>query len=53
MYLVDEYWNDSKARGIAWDDPDLAIDWKINGVAPLLSERDKNWPYLRDARDTF
>ncbi len=45
MYLVSEYWDDTKAKGIAWDDPDLAIDWPVR--KPILSERDKTNPTLR------
>lgn len=46
IYLVDEYWDDAKARGIAWNDPDLNIKWPID--SPILSERDKNNPTLRE-----
>lgn len=46
LYLVDEYWDDKKAQGIAWDDPDLAIDWPVKN--PIISERDKNNPTLRE-----
>lgn len=46
LYLVDEYWDDKKARGIAWDDPDLAIKWPVKN--PSISERDKGNPRLRD-----
>jgi dTDP-4-dehydrorhamnose 3,5-epimerase len=46
LYLVDEYWDDSKAKGVAWDDPDLNIKWPIEN--PIISERDKNNPRLRD-----
>lgn len=46
FYLIDEYWDDSKARGVAWDDPDLAIKWPIDN--PILSERDMKNPKLRD-----
>ncbi|HLD92310.1 MAG TPA: dTDP-4-dehydrorhamnose 3,5-epimerase family protein [Patescibacteria group bacterium] len=46
FYLIDEYWDDSKARGVAWDDPDLAIKWPINN--PILSERDMKNPKLRE-----
>ncbi len=46
MYLVDEYWDNSKARGIAWDDKDLAIKWPIEN--PIISDRDKQNPSLRE-----
>lgn len=45
MYLVDEYWDNNKARGVAWNDPDLAIDWPVK--KPIISERDRNNPTLR------
>ncbi len=46
IYLVDEYWNGSDTRAIAWDDPDLNIAWPIKN--PIISERDRNNPKLRD-----
>lgn len=46
IYLVDKYYDGSDTRAIAWDDPDLAIDWPIKN--PIISERDKNNPKLRD-----
>jgi len=45
LYLVDEYWDDSKANGVSWNDPDLAINWPIEN--PIISERDKGNPTLR------
>ncbi|MFV1917577.1 MAG: dTDP-4-dehydrorhamnose 3,5-epimerase family protein [Patescibacteria group bacterium] len=46
LYLVDEYWDDKKAKGIAWDDADLKIKWPIKN--PIISERDKNNPTLAE-----
>ncbi|OGM20516.1 hypothetical protein A2714_03955 [Candidatus Woesebacteria bacterium RIFCSPHIGHO2_01_FULL_38_9] len=46
MYIVDEYWDNSKAKGIAWNDPDLAIEWPIKD--PIISERDRKNPTLRE-----
>jgi dTDP-4-dehydrorhamnose 3,5-epimerase len=46
VYLVDEYWDNSKARGIAWDDPDLNIKWPVK--EPIISERDRNNQTLRE-----
>lgn len=46
LYLVDAYYDGTDTRAIAWDDPDLAISWPIKD--PILSQRDKNNPKLRD-----
>ena len=46
IYLVDEYWDDKKAQGIAWDDPDLNIKWPVKN--PIISARDRNNPTLRE-----
>ena len=41
---------DPKAEfSIAWNDPDLAIPWPT--ASPLLSERDRRAPRLRDVQD--
>lgn len=45
MYLVDEYWDNAKAQGILWNDPDINIDWPIKD--PIISDRDKENPTLR------
>ena len=46
MYLADAYYDGKDTRAVAWDDPDLGIKWPIKN--PILSERDKNNPKLRD-----
>lgn len=45
IYLVDAYWDGTDTRAIAWDDPDLNINWPIKN--PIISERDKDNPKLR------
>jgi len=47
FYLVDKYYDGSDTRAIAWNDPDLNIKWPIKD--PIISERDKNNPTLREA----
>lgn len=46
IYLVDVYYDGTDTRAIAWDDPDLNIQWPIKD--PILSERDKSNPTLRE-----
>lgn len=46
MYLVDVEYDGSDVRAIAWNDPDLAIDWPVKN--PILSARDRENPRLRE-----
>jgi dTDP-4-dehydrorhamnose 3,5-epimerase len=46
LYLVDNYYDGFDKKAVAWDDPDLNIKWPVEN--PILSERDKNNPKLRD-----
>ena len=45
IYFNEQEWEPSKAKGIAWNDPDFNIKWPIHN--PILSERDKSNPTLR------
>jgi dTDP-4-dehydrorhamnose 3,5-epimerase len=38
QYKVTDYYDPACEGGIAWDDPDLAIDWQVR--EPVLSKRD-------------
>lgn len=46
FYLVDAYYDGSDTRAIAYDDPDLNINWPIKN--PIISKRDKDNPRLHD-----
>jgi dTDP-4-dehydrorhamnose 3,5-epimerase len=52
-YKVDSYYAPKYERGIAYDDKDLAIDWKIPLTLLKLSEKDKSSPKLCDTTDLF
>jgi dTDP-4-dehydrorhamnose 3,5-epimerase len=41
-YKVDNYYNEESDRGIAFNDPELGIDWKINDQDIQISFKDKN-----------
>jgi len=45
LYDVSAEWFDADKRGIAWDDPDLAVDWPTR--EPRLSDADRALPTLR------
>jgi dTDP-4-dehydrorhamnose 3,5-epimerase len=46
VYLVDNIYMPEYDAGIRWDDEDLKIEWPIK--EPILSEKDKNLPKLRE-----
>lgn len=48
IYKLTDYHSPEHDRGIAWDDPALAIPWPIAGKRLLLSARDRSQPRLRD-----
>lgn len=48
QYKCDEFYHPESEGAIAWDDPDLNIDWRLPKEAVLLSEKDKHHPRLAD-----
>lgn len=48
LYKTTDYYNPAAERCIRWDDPQLGIDWQLQG-APLLSAKDQVGPLLKDA----
>ena len=48
QYKCDEYYHPEAEGAIAWDDPTLAIDWKIELDKVLLSDKDRRHPSFND-----
>lgn len=46
QYKVDAPYAPEREGGIRWNDPDLAIEWPTDD--PVLSDRDRSLPYLKD-----
>jgi dTDP-4-dehydrorhamnose 3,5-epimerase len=46
LYLVDSYYDGSDEHGLAFDDPELAIDWGVG--EPIVSGRDRANPRRAD-----
>ena len=53
QYKCDNYYAPDSEGAIAWDDPELAIDWRIPADHVILSEKDKHHPRLSEAKLLF
>jgi dTDP-4-dehydrorhamnose 3,5-epimerase len=47
-YKCDNVYNKASEGGIRFNDPDINVDWKINPEEAILSEKDKNAPFLKE-----
>ncbi len=50
LYKQTAYYDPAIERGIAWNDPDVAIDWPAE-IEPIVSARDAAAPLLRELAD--
>jgi len=48
LYKVTDFYSPEFERTIAWNDPDLKIDWKLQGE-PIVSAKDQRGTLFRDA----
>ena len=53
QYKCDNYYAPQSEGAIAWNDPDLGIDWGIPYEDVILSEKDKAHPVMKDAAELF
>lgn len=53
QYKCDNFYAPQSEGAIAWNDPDLAIDWKLPVSDVLLSEKDSHHPLLKDSPYLF
>jgi dTDP-4-dehydrorhamnose 3,5-epimerase len=48
-YLLSSIYDPATEAGLAWDDPDVGVEWGVED--PLLSERDRSAPPLAEVAD--
>jgi dTDP-4-dehydrorhamnose 3,5-epimerase len=46
LYRVSSYYDPDLETGVAWDDPEIAVDWPV--PEPVLSDRDRSAPSLAE-----
>lgn len=50
-YKVDEFYSPENDRSICWNDPQIDVEWGVE--EPVLSQKDKNAPLLKDSDVKF
>ena len=53
QYKCDNFYSPQSEGAIAWNDPDLNIDWRIPAEKVVLSEKDGKHPSLKDWQNVF
>ena len=55
QYKCDDFYNKEAEGGIKYNDSTINIDWGslLNGIAPIMSEKDKVLPSLEDCNANF
>jgi dTDP-4-dehydrorhamnose 3,5-epimerase len=45
---VTSYYSPEHDKGVAWDDPDIAVTWPEVAEAATLSDKDRRQPHLAE-----
>jgi dTDP-4-dehydrorhamnose 3,5-epimerase len=53
QYKVTDFYSPQHDRGIAWNDPRLAVPWPVSPTTLILSDRDRGHPSLANQLDLF
>jgi dTDP-4-dehydrorhamnose 3,5-epimerase len=52
-YKVSDFYAPDLDAGIVWNDPDIGVDWPLEGRTPVLSDKDLKLPRLADIRTSL
>ncbi|WP_448329173.1 dTDP-4-dehydrorhamnose 3,5-epimerase [Sulfitobacter sp. M13] len=53
IYKCSDYYSQETEGAVAWNDPQVGIDWGLNDIAPVLSKKDAQAPSLADLNSPF
>ena len=53
IYKVTNFYVPAYDKGCLWNDPDLGIDWPVDAVAAIVSDKDQSYPKLSELPDYF
>jgi dTDP-4-dehydrorhamnose 3,5-epimerase len=52
-YKCTDFYDGDDEGGILWNDPEIGIDWPLEGLNILLSEKDKQWKTMHETKTNF
>jgi dTDP-4-dehydrorhamnose 3,5-epimerase len=52
-YKVSDYYAPAQEGGICWNDPDIALTWPISDGDIILSDKDRQLPFLKNLVSPF
>lgn len=52
-YKCTEFYDGDDEGGILWNDPEIGIEWPINDLEIILSEKDKQWKTMSETETNF
>jgi dTDP-4-dehydrorhamnose 3,5-epimerase len=53
LYKVTSFYSPTNDLGVAWNDPDLAVDWPVAPTEAVLSDKDSKMPSFRSLPTYF
>ena len=53
IYKSSDYYAQETEGAVAWNDPEVGIDWGLGDMTPILSDKDANAPSLADLNSPF
>jgi dTDP-4-dehydrorhamnose 3,5-epimerase len=53
IYKCSDYYAQETEGAVAWNDPEVGIDWGLGDMTPILSDKDANAPSLADLNSPF
>ena len=50
-YKVNDFWHPNDEGGLAWNDPDIGVEWPIpEGMELTISEKDHKWGGIKELK---
>lgn len=53
QYKCDEFYHPEAESAIAWNDPEIGIEWPVSPAEAVLSDKDRNHPFLKEFETPF